>query len=170
LTPIASLSVCFDTNMNDFVDTLPKYHPRKARSGRALVSGFDMSRKSSPYASLLPCKSEFVIVYIRLGTSAPARTVKKDRNSKEKKHASKWKGTSGGPKPANKLSILREQGGARSSSNPPTPTETSSSEEESSSDEESEYEEDMIHQPFPVEPLKDVSEVSYNSDPKSSRG
>ncbi|TVY29613.1 hypothetical protein LHYA1_G001044 [Lachnellula hyalina] len=109
-------------------NTLPKFHPRKPRSGRELVPGFDISR-----------------------SSAPARTIKKDRASQEK-HASKWKGTSQGPKSANKLSSLREERGVRSTSNTPTTTETSSSEGESSSDEESEYEEDSM-------PLKDVSEI-----------
>ncbi|TVY33467.1 hypothetical protein LSUB1_G006951 [Lachnellula subtilissima] len=109
-------------------NTLPKFHPRKPRSGRELVPGFDMSR-----------------------SSAPARTIKKDRASQEK-HASKWKGTSQGPKSANKISSLREERGVRSTSNTPTTTETSSSEGESSSDEESEYEEDSM-------PLKDVSEI-----------
>ena len=53
-TPFISVPVCFYTNANGVVDTLPKYHPRKARSGRELVPGFDMSRKYSPSASLLP--------------------------------------------------------------------------------------------------------------------
>lgn len=106
----------------------------------------------SSHPSTFPVKSVISNSDADLESSAPARTIKKDRASKAAKHASNWTGTSGGPKAANKLSSLRE-GGVRSSSNPPTPTETSSSEEDSTSDEESEYEE--------VIQLKDVSEVSY---------
>jgi hypothetical protein len=32
------------TNLG-LIDTLPKYHPRKSRSGKDLVPGFDLSRK-----------------------------------------------------------------------------------------------------------------------------
>lgn len=57
LNPIIFAHTCLDTNASNPLDTLPKYHPRKPRSGRELVPGFDISRKYSPYASLLPCKS-----------------------------------------------------------------------------------------------------------------
>ncbi|TVY73207.1 hypothetical protein LSUE1_G008369 [Lachnellula suecica] len=140
-------------------NTLPKYHPRKSKSGRELVPGFDVTRK--PSSAILPRDIDFVLSNLRLGSLIPARvSVKKERASKEAK-LSKWKGTSQGPKSANKLNSLREEGGVKSpNKSPSTPTESSSS-EESSSEEESEYEEDTM----PVMDIKEVRGEHRPADP-----
>jgi hypothetical protein len=89
-----------------------------------------------------------------LESLVPGRvSVKRERVPKvAKPPATKWKGSSHGPKIlVGKPSSLREDGSAVATKVPSTPTETSTSEEESSSEEESEYEDEIM--------LKDVSEV-----------
>ncbi|RDL37574.1 uncharacterized protein BP5553_05007 [Venustampulla echinocandica] len=104
-------------------NTIPKYHPRKSKSGKVLIPGFASSRSSSSARS----------------------SAKKTRISKETKlPSSKWKGTRQDIKPAaGKLATPREDSslGAGTKSTP-TPTDSSSSEDESSSEEESEYEDE----------------------------
>ncbi|KAF8852157.1 hypothetical protein BDZ45DRAFT_123708 [Acephala macrosclerotiorum] len=113
-------------------NTLPKYHPRKSRSGKDLVPGYDLS-----------------------SSLTPARSTKKGRPPKEPKSTvSKYKGTSQASRAlAVKAGTLREDDQSASVKSPSTPTETSSSEDESnSSEEESEYEDDEI-------PVIDISTV-----------
>ncbi|KAG4427809.1 hypothetical protein IFR05_016707 [Cadophora sp. M221] len=100
---------------NGLKTALPKYHPRKARSGKDVVPGLDMSTTLKP------------------ATTSP----KRGRPPKIKAPVSQYKGTSHGPKPTI-VNKIRDDGSqdARSPS-----IITSSSEEEDSSDE-SEYEAD----------------------------
>ncbi|KAH8602245.1 hypothetical protein B0O99DRAFT_680384 [Bisporella sp. PMI_857] len=141
-------------------NTVPKYHPRKSRTGNEPIPGVD------------PAKS-----------STPARqSVKKIRLPKELKAAQgKYKGTSQGSKTAaSRLANLRE--GGLSSAKSPTPTETSSSEEESSSEEsESEYENEIMPPPVdistvrqPTRPTNEIAAAGWDAigivwkDPNSS--
>ncbi|KUJ11810.1 uncharacterized protein LY89DRAFT_212992 [Mollisia scopiformis] len=119
-------------------NTLPKYHPRKSRSGKDIVPGYDMSTSLTP---------------ARVST-------KKGRSPKEPKlTGSKYKGTSQASR-----ALTAKAGNSTgtdqltSIKSPATPTETSSSEEESDSSEESEYEEDEM-------PVMDISTVRGLSRP-----
>ncbi|CZR59883.1 related to tpa inducible protein [Phialocephala subalpina] len=123
-------------------NTLPKYHPRKSRSGKDLVPGYDLSR------SLTPARS----------------STKKGRPPKEPKSTvSKYKGTSQASRAlAIKAGTLREGDQLASVKSPSTPTETSSSEDESgSSEEESEYEDDEM-------PVTDISTVRGETRPTTT--
>ncbi|KAH7419959.1 hypothetical protein BKA64DRAFT_30221 [Cadophora sp. MPI-SDFR-AT-0126] len=100
---------------NGLKTALPKYQPRKARSGKEIVPGLDMSIALKPAA-----------------TSA-----KRGRPPKIKAPVSQYKGTSQGPK-ATAVNKLRDDG-VQEARSPSTVTESSS---EDSSSEESEYEED----------------------------
>ncbi|CAG8949929.1 hypothetical protein HYFRA_00004260 [Hymenoscyphus fraxineus] len=129
-------------------NTIPKYHPRKSKSGKELVPGFNSSRKYLLSASL----PNFPRLNSRLDSLVPARpSTKKERHSKhEKPSTSIWKGTSGGFKPSvGKVVGRREDNTSKTS----TPTDSSTSEDESSSEEESEYEEPEMP------PIQDVSEI-----------
>ncbi|KAK0109105.1 hypothetical protein ONS96_002932 [Cadophora gregata f. sp. sojae] len=100
---------------NGLKTALPKYHPRKARSGKEIVPGLDLSIALKPAA-----------------TSA-----KRGRPPKIKAPVSQYKGTSQGAQ-ATSVNKIREDGGQDARS-PSTVTESSS--EDSDSDE-SEYEEE----------------------------
>lgn len=99
---------------NGLKTALPKYHPRKARSGKEIVPGLDLSIALKPAA-----------------TSA-----KRGRPPKIKAPLSQYKGTSQGPNTASVNKLRDDSGqGARS---PSTGSESSSED----SDSESEYEEE----------------------------
>ncbi|KAH7350822.1 hypothetical protein BKA65DRAFT_476184 [Rhexocercosporidium sp. MPI-PUGE-AT-0058] len=100
---------------NGLKTALPKYHPRKARSGKDVVPGLDMSTTLKPAA-----------------TSA-----RRGRPPKIKAPVSQYKGTSQGPKPT-PVNKLREDGSLDARS----PSIISSSSEEEDSSEESEYEDE----------------------------
>ncbi|CZS92346.1 related to tpa inducible protein [Rhynchosporium graminicola] len=102
---------------NGLKTALPKYQPRKPRSGKDVVPGLDLSTTLKPAA-----------------TSA-----KRGRPRKIKAPVSQYQGTSQGPKPT-AVNKLRDDG-SREARSPSVLTETSSSEEEDSS-EESEYEDE----------------------------
>ncbi|TAQ86677.1 hypothetical protein B7494_g4997 [Chlorociboria aeruginascens] len=108
-------------------NTIPKFLPRKSKSGRELIPGFDLSRASTK----------------------PERVSKKVRAPKDTKILiNKYQGTSQGPKSAiNRTLIARGDEAARAST---TPTETSSSEDESSSEEESDND-DGEEMPLPID-------------------
>ncbi|PQE23351.1 C-x8-C-x5-C-x3-H type zinc finger protein [Rutstroemia sp. NJR-2017a WRK4] len=127
-------------------NTIPKYHPRKSRSGQELVPGLPKARLSA----------------------TPARVSKKIRVPKEKtKHVSSYKGT--GRSAFDKVSALRADGSSTPVKSPSTPTETSSSEEDSTSEEESDYEDEDDEIPSPID-ISTVREATRPSDvPNAAR-
>lgn len=153
----------FRTTVIDLmIDTLPKYHPRKSRSGKDLVPGLDMTGMFFLFSALIKIHSTFIEVpnyklTLLPGTLTPARVSEKKRGRPPKDRkilVSSYKGTSKASRPlGDKVSQLREDGTIVAS--PSTSTETSSSEDDSSSEEESEYEED---EEMPL--LTDISTVS----------
>ncbi|CAL3967384.1 unnamed protein product [Diplocarpon coronariae] len=121
--------------------TLPKYHPRRSKSGKNLVPGLDLS--------------------VLIPAGIPKR---RSRPPKIKASTSGYQGTSGGPKPVI-VNKLRDDGNSGANS-PSTVTETSSSEEESSS-EESEYEED---EEIPSQDISEIrGNIRPSSIPEGTR-
>ncbi|RKF61010.1 putative zinc finger protein [Erysiphe neolycopersici] len=116
-------------------NTLPKYHPRRSRSGKELIPGFDMSKSLTP---------------------AQISTRKRSGQSlKESTSLNRYKGTSHRPRV-----LTSKPRTSTDESNPkivkPQP-ELSSSETESSSESESEYDEEI--------PIMDISEIRGSTRP-----
>ncbi|KAI1002341.1 hypothetical protein K3495_g5861 [Podosphaera aphanis] len=118
-------------------NTIPKYHPRRAKSGKELIPGFDVSK------SLTPAQ-----------ISTKKRGVR--FSSKELiSSANRYKGTSHKPRIlTSKSNNLPEDGNSKTTD---IVIESGSSETESSSDSESEYDEEI--------PIVDISEIRGTTRP-----
>ncbi|KAI6248347.1 hypothetical protein HI914_03385 [Erysiphe necator] len=117
-------------------NTLPKYNPRKSRSGKELIPGFDMSKSLTP-AQISTRK--------RGGQSLKESTSLSNR----------YKGTSHRSKALpSKPKVSLEENNQKTIKTQP---EISSSETESSSESESEYDEDI--------PVMDISEIRGSTRP-----
>ncbi|KAF7861529.1 hypothetical protein EAF04_008092 [Stromatinia cepivora] len=127
-------------------NTIPKYHPRKSRSGKELVVGLNKSK-----------------------TSTPAKISQKIRVPREKKtNVSTYKGT--GRSAFDKDFNIRADGTNTPNKSPATSTESSSSEQESSSEEESEYEDDDEEEMPPPIDISTVRELTRPNDiPNAAR-
>ncbi|TGO37173.1 hypothetical protein BHYA_0104g00310 [Botrytis hyacinthi] len=127
-------------------NTIPKYHPRKSRSGKELVPGLNKSKIST----------------------TPAKISQKNRAPKQKKtHVSTYKGT--GRSAFDKDSGVRSDG-TNTPTKSSTPTESSTSEEETSSEEESDYEDEEEEDMPPPIDISTVRELTRPSDiPSAAR-
>ncbi|KAB8295315.1 hypothetical protein EYC80_007218 [Monilinia laxa] len=127
-------------------NTIPKYYPRKSRSGKELVVGLNKSK---------------------ILTSA--KVSQKIRVPKKKKtHVSTYKGT--GRSAFDKDFNARADGTNTPIKSPSTPTESSSSEEETSSEEESDYEDDEEEEMPPPVDISTVRELTRPNDiPSAAR-